>query len=246
LDRIELASAFYLTVPGPKMIWQFGELGYDINIDFNGRIGNKPILWNYFDQQDRKDVYNTYAKLIALKLTYDIFETSDFTLDVANSNGLKKIHLSDAAATDIQYITIIGNFGITAQEIIPNFQQVGNWYSLLEENALLNVTNAANTITLQPGEFKVYANKAATLSTEELLINSPKIIIYPNIANDYFKVNTATHSVALFDLNGKKIKQFKGDFIEGHPFDITTLQTGLYIVQIQSNTATFIHKIMIE
>ena len=246
LDRIELASAFYLTVPGPKMIWQFGELGYDINIDFNGRIGNKPILWNYFDQQDRKDVYNTYAKLIALKLTYDLFETSDFTLDVANSNGLKKIHLSDAAATDIQHITIIGNFGVTVQEINPNFQQVGNWYSLLEENALLNVTNVNNTITLQPGAFKVYANNAATLSTEELLKKNIKTIIYPNIASDYFKVNTATHSVTLFDLNGKKIKQFKGDFIEGHPFDITNLQTGLYIVKIQSSTTTFVRKIIIE
>ena len=89
LDRIELASAFYMTVPGPKMIWQFGELGYDYSIDYNGRVGNKPILWNYFEEQDRKDLYDTYAKLIQLKLNYEIFETSDFTLDVANTNGKK-------------------------------------------------------------------------------------------------------------------------------------------------------------
>jgi hypothetical protein len=26
LDRVKLAAAFFLTLPGPKMIWQFGEL----------------------------------------------------------------------------------------------------------------------------------------------------------------------------------------------------------------------------
>jgi len=29
LNRIKLAGAFFLTLPGPKMLWQFGELGYD-------------------------------------------------------------------------------------------------------------------------------------------------------------------------------------------------------------------------
>ena len=62
LDRQELAGAFYFTVPGPKMIWQFGELGYDISIDQNGRTGNKPILWNYFNEPNRKAVYDLWAQ----------------------------------------------------------------------------------------------------------------------------------------------------------------------------------------
>ena len=28
LDRMKLAGAFFFTLPGPKMLWQFGELGY--------------------------------------------------------------------------------------------------------------------------------------------------------------------------------------------------------------------------
>ena len=43
LKRIQLAANFFIPVPGPKMIWQFGELGYDISIDYNGRTGKKPI-----------------------------------------------------------------------------------------------------------------------------------------------------------------------------------------------------------
>jgi 1,4-alpha-glucan branching enzyme len=33
LNRIKAASAFLYLVPGPKMLWQFGELGYDISIE---------------------------------------------------------------------------------------------------------------------------------------------------------------------------------------------------------------------
>ena len=53
IDRIKLASAFFFTIPGPKMIWQFGELRYDYSINFNGRTGNKPIRWDYYS--DLKD-----------------------------------------------------------------------------------------------------------------------------------------------------------------------------------------------
>ncbi|MDZ7764853.1 MAG: hypothetical protein U5K00_10550 [Melioribacteraceae bacterium] len=35
LQRVKLAGAFFFTIPGPKMIWQFGELGYDYSIDYN-------------------------------------------------------------------------------------------------------------------------------------------------------------------------------------------------------------------
>ena len=40
----------------------------NISINQNGRVGNKPILWNYFDDPKRKNIYNTWNKLIQLKL----------------------------------------------------------------------------------------------------------------------------------------------------------------------------------
>ena len=44
------------------MIWQFGELGYDYSIDYNDRVGEKPVCWNYLEDADRKSVYNTWAQ----------------------------------------------------------------------------------------------------------------------------------------------------------------------------------------
>ena len=42
LLRNEMCAAFLLSMPGPKMIWQFGELGYDYPINYcvNGTINN--------------------------------------------------------------------------------------------------------------------------------------------------------------------------------------------------------------
>lgn len=245
LSRMELSGAFYFTVPGPKMIWQFGELGYDISINQNGRTGNKPILWNYFDDENRKAIYNTWSKLIQLKLKYDIFKTSDFTIDASNSNGLKKIQLSNASASDIQYINVIGNFGVTTQNINPVFQQTGTWYDLLDDNATLNVTNTNNLISLAPGEFKVYGNKAAVLSTENIFLDD-SVSLYPNPAKDSFSLSISATKVIIFDINGKQVKEFKGNFEPNNLFSTNDLEKGLYIVMSQNAEGKILKKLIIN
>lgn len=245
LDREELAAAFYFTVPGPKMIWQFGELGYDISIDQNGRTGNKPILWNYFDNQDRKDVYNTWSKLIQLKLNYDIFKSSDFSMDVGNSNGLNTIHLTDDTAQEIQYITIIGNFGVTTQNINPTFQKTGIWYDLLNDNQTITVSNVNDVISLAPGEFKVYGNNQAILSTENLLLED-EVMVYPNPARNSFQLNINTNSVRVYDMNGKKVLEYSGNFSSDEIFNIQQLNKGIYFLEVKNPDGKAYKKLIIE
>lgn len=165
LNRMQTAGAFFFTVPGPKMIWQFGELGYDVSIEENGRTGNKPILWQYADEPDRKAIYNLWSQLIYLKINEPIFETDNFTLDLAKSNGLKKIQLTlDAAVgNEIKHITIIGNFGVTSQAINPDFQVSGDWYEFLKFNKKITINDTQATITLSPGEFRIFGDQPSSL-----------------------------------------------------------------------------------
>ena len=237
LEREELAGAFYFTIPGPKMIWQFGELGYDISIEQNGRTGNKPILWNYLSNQNRRDVYDTWTKLITLKLKYDIFETSDFTLDVSNSNGLKKIHLTNASATDIQNVVVIGNFGVTTQSISPFFQQTGTWYNLLDNNATVIVTSTTASMSLAPGEFKVYGNNPATLSNvnPEIEFVSP-INVYPNPAKSNFSLSNKTLEVELYDVTGKQVKKYTNEIIKTNLFEVSELNKGIYFIRLKNKS----------
>ncbi len=165
LDRLELAGAFFFTIPGPKMIWQFGELGYDYSIDYNGRIGNKPIRWDYFDNADRKDVYDTWSDLNLLAVEEPIFETTDFSLDVDSSTGLKTIHLTNASAgaDEIGYVTIVGNFGVEEQEIDPKFQETGVWYEFLVNNLKHVVVDVNEPLVLAPGEYRIFGNNPTGL-----------------------------------------------------------------------------------
>ena len=236
LEREELAGAFYFTIPGPKMIWQFGELGYDISIEQNGRTGNKPILWNYLSNQNRRDIYDTWTKLITLKLNYDIFETSDFTLDVSNANGLKKIHLTNASATDIQNVVVIGNFGVTTQSISPFFQQTGTWYNLLNDNATVIVTSTTASISLAPGEFKVYGNNPATLSNEDVTLEKNSLQLYPNPTSSSFSLSKEVLEVRVFDITGKQVKQFTKNTIIKNSYFVTGLNKGVYFVSIKETS----------
>ena len=246
LDRMEMAGAFYFTVPGPKMIWQFSELGYDIDIDDPCRVCNKPILWNYFSEPDRKDLYNSWSKLIKLKEQIDIFRTDNFTLDVGNTNGLKKIQLTDNAANaEVKYVTIIGNFGVTTQSINPAFQETGTWYDLLNDNTSITVTNVNAMINLQPGEFKIYGNNQVVLAVENIDIIDT-FSLYPNPANKSFKINKAINQIEIFDMIGRKIKSFNGDFKSQHSFDVSTLKPSIYLIKIKSNLGTSTKRIVIE
>lgn len=153
LSRQELAGMFLFTIPGPKMIWQFGELGYDISIDENGRVGRKPIYWDYFDNSNRKQIYNTWATMIAFKKKYpEVFNTTNFTLNVGNT--LTKSILLKNTSFDV---AIVGNFDIDSKTITATFSKTGIWFEYFtgEEK---NITNISTAITLTPGEYKMYSS----------------------------------------------------------------------------------------
>ena len=150
LKRIAEASAFFFTIPGPKMIWQFGELGYDYSIDYNGRTGEKPIRWDYLNNPDRLRLYKTMGALISLKKDYHVFQTPATTI-VADS--LKLIQLADSSMK----VDIIGNFGVYQASMNPGFQQTGKWYDYFTGDST-NVSDPNAKVSLAPGEYHIYTS----------------------------------------------------------------------------------------
>jgi len=152
LARQETAGLFFFSIPGPKMIWQFGELGYDISIDENGRTGKKPIHWDYLQNANRKHIYDTWSTLIAFKKKYPVFNTTDFTLNVGTLT--KSILLKDA----VMDVVIVGNFDVTQKTINTTFSKTGIWYEYFtgEEK---NINSLSESIILKPGEYKLYTTQ---------------------------------------------------------------------------------------
>jgi len=152
LKRQELVSAFFYTLPGPKMLWQFGELGYEVDINFNGRTGPKPIRWGYLEEPDRRRLYDITSALINLRRDYEVFQTEDFEVSIGGT-ALKTIHLND----DEFDVTVLGNFDVEDRTITPDFQSTGTWYNYFGGDSL-QVTDVTAPIELEPGEYRLYTS----------------------------------------------------------------------------------------
>lgn len=154
LKRDEMGAAFMFSSPGPKMVWQFGERGYDFSInDFGGRLSDKPPHWEYMADADRHHLYATYAKMIKWKINNAVFTTTNFHYGL--SSTVKYIQL---IGTD-NNVEVVGNFGVTSQTANVPFPAVGTYIDNFTGGAI-NVTALPMSMTLAPGEYHVYSTTA--------------------------------------------------------------------------------------
>ena len=152
LQRNAAATVIVFSIPGPKMIWQFGELGYDISIDYNGRLGKKPILWEYYDDPDRKALFDVYAEMNKLRINRPVFSTSDYTIDLVNN--FKTVVLKSTSET----VVAMANFDVVNRSQSVNFTKTGTWKEYFSGSEM-SITTSAETITLAPGEYRLYFSK---------------------------------------------------------------------------------------
>jgi 1,4-alpha-glucan branching enzyme len=173
LERVKAASAFLYSIPGPKMIWQFGELGYEVSIDFNGRTGEKPIRWEYNEDVSRQRLRNTISHLFKLKSEYSVFNTESVVIQGGTSLS-KQIVLKSEPYTatptsmDDMNVVIVGNFDVVPKAISANFPHTGQWYDYFSQEEILDATVTPFALTLQPGEFRIYSDIVLPLATQEL------------------------------------------------------------------------------
>ncbi len=184
LDRMAAAGAVFFTTPGPKMLWQFGERGYDLSINFGGdRVASKPPHWEYMSDPDRLKLYNTYSKMINLRLSFpELFTATTFTYNFFGNNrsvsdataGLfKNYAISDSASLNGVKMYVVANLDVTAQTRTVSFQNTGTWLNYISNGTGAGVNDATGstfsiattgqTITLQPGEYHIYFYQPANL-----------------------------------------------------------------------------------
>src|SRR5690606_32697356 len=135
---------------GPKMIWQFGELGYDISIDENGRTGEKPILWDYLKDSRRYQLYKRYGELVNWKKKNAIFRDADV---LAAVEGEVKYYI---LSHNGQRVLIIGNFGVVEKKLSINAQLAGTWQDNTAKKD--RIWTVGQILTLDPGEYYILSS----------------------------------------------------------------------------------------
>lgn len=263
LERMSALGAVTLTIPGPKMIWHFGELGMENSIftcnngtvnepggtDGDCKLDTKPQpQWvnNWIGDTNRSQIYNDWARLNELKINEDVFE-GNYSIDSGDTTP--RIYIWDDAlpSTSLKNVVILANFDVTAQNIVPDFPYTGTWYDLMDDSGSTTITVSSTTATINipAGEFRIYGNQASTLSVEDFSSLST-LKMFPNPTSNSFKTNKTLDKVLIYNTTGKLIYTFDGGFEKNHEFNVSNLSQGLYMVKLESNSNTTTRKLIIN
>jgi glycosidase len=162
LARQEIVAAFLLAVPGPKMLWQFDELGYDVSINTNGRTGNKPIRWQYYQDANRRKLYEVYRAMNKLR-QHPAFESNTFTIG-GGGFSFRRFTLTSPTMN----VFVMANLALVSQTLTPTFPSSGMWYDYLRGDSV-DVTSSPS-FNLAPGEYHVFTSMRQTLPTGSTLL----------------------------------------------------------------------------
>ena len=260
LKRNEMAAAFYLTIPGPKMIWQFGELGYDYSRcyqstngeggDCNTKTDPKPIRWDYLQQLNRAKLQHVFAAMLKLRNNYPALAASE-NISYDLGNAFKSLQVSDPTLS----ITVIGDFDVNPASGSINFQHSGTWYNYFTGDSLV-VGNSNQNFTLNAGEYRVYLDKkiidsaASPIDSNINQSNGLSVKIYPNPVRSnnaiiqYQLPEDGNTSISIFSMTGQKVytlnegSQKKGVYtfsMNQLPVNLLLSTNGAYIVEVRSN-----------
>ena len=251
LERSQLATAFFLSLAGPKMIWQFGELGYDLSINYceNGTISDncrtnpKPLRMDYLENSNRRKLFDVYSSMFRLREQFDVFTSGTETRFVYGVTKRIQLKLND------HNITLIGNFGLADLTIAPNFQNTGTWYEFFSGNEL-NVTDVNASLLLKAGEYRLYSDKKLPVFKDLATSVSEKtrhsaIRVYPNPATDQIQIESEEiiRFAELFAIDGKNIKKTNAN-TNSINIRLDELKPGMYFLRVQTDSQLFTEKVV--
>ena len=259
LSRIELVSTFFYLIPGPKMIWEFGELGYDYSINYcaadgtnnsNCRLDPKPIRWDYKNIFLRQRIFDVDRALIQLR-EQPSFKEGELEISLVNQFE-KKLRFRHA---DMD-IVAAGNFHVGNRDIAPVFTKTGWWYDYMNDDSLL-VSDVNMIIPYTPGEYHVYTTKRLKLDFEittsltDVEISSQPLEIYPTLNQGSFDIllpseSTGITQVYIWDITGQKIDfqtQIASDRIKT---DLKQAVSGIYIVNVIQDKKLYSGRILVQ
>ena len=140
------------------MMWQFGEMGYDITIgsDDGQKVEPKPVHWEYMNNTNRKALYDAMSKCITFRTTHpDMYgfdgKTTINTWKVGDANMAAKTLVYSTANGSV---IVMANFTNDSSNATCNVPVQGEWKNLITGEAV-TLSSATFTTTLAAGDYIV-------------------------------------------------------------------------------------------
>ncbi len=164
-------------------------------------------------------------------MSNEVFNTTTFTIASGTLTPRIDIWNNNLTENDLKAVIVLANFSTGTQTVNTSFSIAGDWYNLMDGTT---IASTVSTVTLQPGEFRIYGNKPGSLGTQtpQQLTAS---VLYPNPATNLFYVSTPVNKAEVYALTGQLVKTF-GSNANGNSFDVSGLSKGIYLVKITDTT----------
>lgn len=270
LKRQQMVGAFFFLWPGPKMIWQFGELGYggssgeclrgnsdnECQPSDPSRTGEKPVRWNYRENQNRYRIYQTWSALLDLRFAHPAFTSKETEITKFLSSDQKYIYMDHPELK----VLIMGNFGVESKSrtfTMRNFNSVTVWYDYFTGNERTLDSEGRLTFDQKPGEFVILTSQKFP-TPEQGIVTSADVDYEPSHLPEEFSIQSVypnpfnpsaviavhvtrpgTITLRVLDILGREVVtlidgQQKTAGIHNIELNGTTLSSGLYFVQLLS------------
>ncbi len=272
IERIKQGIAFFYVQPGPKMMWQFQEIGYDLDINTcrdgvtidNGcRVDNKPLPWGdnslgYFEEQGRLQLLEVHKAMMNFANEFRD-EINNGALTSNFSSSVKTIQI-DGATTDI---VIVGNFNLTNRFVTTPYTQTGTWFDYFAGRSL-EVGNLTSQQLLVPGEFRVYTSTLANYQPKQGILPfieeeevtsidneiESRVLVYPNPGNDVIQVQLFSFQgmsqIEILNVRGESLLKTSKIDLHEYQFNVIGWPTGLYFIKVQLGENLVVKKLFIE
>lgn len=232
LKRLGMLAVQMLLTPGPKMVWQFGELGNgQTTKDANGgnNTGNKIVCWNYLDDPDRVYLKDTYGAMINLRMDNPDLFSQNTTLSFRGlADQFDRTRYMKLTSGDREIIAFL-NASLTSSQTIQVPTSIMNaanqqliWATQGFTPQLVDDGAGHVSVTLPDNSFAVYAtaNVSGVDEIEAVPSDNPivvggngRIVIY----GDY-------SSAEVYDLAGRAIGSLE-------------VPAGIYIVRVDGHSS---------
>ncbi|HTJ10695.1 MAG TPA: alpha-amylase family glycosyl hydrolase [Dinghuibacter sp.] len=228
LKRCAAATCFWAMTPGPKMLTEFGELGFDYSINWctnntvdptgGCRLTPKPIVWNYLQDTSRKKLHDVYAAMMQLRGKYSDLATASCTYSLASN--FKTLQL---AAPDLS-VVVVGNFDVTAVTGSVAFPTEATWYEYFT-GSTIQATGSPQSLTLQPGEYRVYLNQNLSLTTPVTSVSNRddsllvKVVPDPAVSDaqvQYTIPRAGNATLSVFSMTGQQLGVLNLGYLTPH------------------------------
>lgn len=261
LSRVPLNIAFVSLLPGPKMIWQFEELGYDYSVNYcsNGKISSdcrtseKPVPFSkgWLNDEERVATYEQSAKIIKLRTEHPEF----FAYDNVKATNCSSSSWKAPRRLDIRYvdsedesnsidIIVLANFDpINPVTTNGNFTRTGLWYNYLTGEQM-NIKRIDKTISIDANKILILTSRPLSepVAVEESEYDASEVSVTPTLVDNIVSVISPApvQKIDVIGMAGETICSVTNS----DEISMAGLPAGLYFVRVSVNSVVSVHKVI--